>query len=749
MNDEFFEIDGEVISASNLTISKAKEFADAVENSDYTLFVECRRATSDKEIIVFDAKVQVGQITVHDIKKYERIAVIFEESDTVMPEVLALRRNFPHVPHINLRPEEFPRSLCLTENNYSEVKLRWRGAVFLEEIRDWLALTAKGTLHAEDQPLEPLLVGSEGTLILPTEFFTETADSELLSITIIDTKNRQPVFAAERPETVDENQNSFRFVAVVFQSAPRPHGIIHGAPGNLSQLHEYLGHGNINLLDELRNHLKIWKERYEEKNILEARLVIVVCLPKMRNEGAIPEESELYAFLTVETVKVVGIEIGLWAGSDEYVGFLIPVDTSKRGEKIRLGMLNPISSFSRKMGARQNRLSTTDSRNITAIGLGALGSQVFMNLIRAGQGEWTLIDKDTLFPHNLACHALDGFSVGYPKVHRLAASANKTVDGVSIADSVVADVLNPIESPEILQKIKETYNTAEIILDASASITVARHLVHDIDSSARRISIFLNPEGTDVVMLAEDKKREIPLDSLEMQYYRHLINEDSLEGHLKRNSRRIRYGASCRDVTTTIPQDFVALQAAICSRAIQQLMSTEQASLSIWRTDEEQINVQRYAFPVKDSIIRKIGEWTLCTDTGVIDKAHDERVNKLPNETGGILVGEYDMQRKIVYVADCFRAPPDSKGWPAGFIRGHQGLNLLRKEIKKQTGDQLDSIGEWHSHPPGCSVKPSREDRGFFDWLSNHMEKDGLPPLMLIVGDRGEYAFYLEELNNS
>lgn len=738
-------MDGKVIPASNLIISKAEEFANAVESSDYAWLVECRRPTSDKEIIVFDTKVQVGQKPVHDIRKHERLAVKFEKMDNKIPDVLALRKDFPHVPHLNLRSEEFPRSLCLTEHNYSEVKLRWKAPVFLENIRAWLASTAKGKLHADDQPLEPLLVGSEAILILPSDFFTTTVDSELLSITLVETRNRQKVFIAKRTKDVDENQSAFKYVATIFHCDPQPHGIISSTPNNLLELYEYLTRGKINLFHELRSRLIAWQDKHKEK-ILKAQLAIVVCLPKTRKENTIPEELEICVFLSDKTIMEVGIEIGLWSESYGGVYYHIPINWNKNGNKIQLVMLNPVLSFSREMGAQQNGFSSRDSRNITAIGLGALGSQVFINLIRAGQGDWTLIDKDILLPHNLARHALDGFSVGFPKVHQLATIANKTVDGIPIADSIVADVLNPLESPEIQQKFKKAFKTAEIILDASASITVARSLVHDIDSSARRISIFINPEGADVVILAEDKKREIPLDSLEMQYYRHLISEDSLEGHLKRNEGRIRYGSSCRDVSTTIPQDFVALQAAICSRAIHQLMSTEQASLSIWRTDEEQINVQKYVFPAKNSIIRKIGEWTLYTDAGVIDKAHKERVNKLPNETGGILVGEHDMQRKIVYIADCLPAPPDSKEWPTGFIRGYQGLKLLRKKIKKQTGDQLDNIGEWHSHPPECNVKPSQDDRNFFNWLSDYMNVDGLPPLMLIVGDSGDYEFYLGKI---
>ena len=132
MNNEFCEIDGEVISASNLTVPKAKDFANAVENSDYASLVECRRTNSDREIIVFDAKVQVGQKTVHKIKKHERLAVVFEKSDTIMPDVLALRKNFPLVSHVNLRSQEFPRSLCVTEQQYSEAKLRWTGPALVK-----------------------------------------------------------------------------------------------------------------------------------------------------------------------------------------------------------------------------------------------------------------------------------------------------------------------------------------------------------------------------------------------------------------------------------------------------------------------------------------------------------------------------------------------------------------------------------------------------------------------------------------
>ena len=749
MNQEYCEIDGQVISTDDLRILRAKDFANAVNAALYAHLIECKRTKSNNEIVVFNAEVEIGQKTKHDIKTFERIAVEFDISDSSLPEVLALRCDFPSIPHINLRLREFPRSLCVTERNFSEWKLRSNGVTFVENIRRWLAEAAKGTLHTEDQPLEPLLLRSEKYLVLPHDLFIETVESEPLLISIEDSGNERKTYIAKRPKDDNDNFNRFEFIAFSFLIEPQTHGIIRRTPTTLFELHQFLENSNADLLGELRGKLRKWKEKNSEKKFLEGQLALIIQMPKKRNETSMPEMIELRAFLTFETIKEVGIEIGLWDESDGCIGYLIPIDKNKVGKQIRVDTLNPVSSLSRQNAAQFNNFLPQPSKKIAAVGLGALGSQIFMNLVRAGYGEWILIDKDFILPHNLARHTLPGIFIGGAKSRWMAEFANCTIDRDPIANSIVADVLNPSESPEILDQLKEAFNTANIILDVSASISVARYLVHDVDSPARRISLFLNPKGTDVTILAEDVERNTTLDSLEMQYYRHLISENCLAGHLKRNHGRIRYATSCRDVSSTIPQDFVALQAAICSRTIHKLTSNEQACMSIWRTDENQINVQGYPFPVRNSITCKIGNWTLCTDEGFIDKVHEARANKLPNETGGVLVGSYDMQRKIVYVVDCLLSPPDSEEWPTHYIRGCQGLRSQVEKIQEITENQLEYVGEWHSHPPNCSVKPSPDDRKVFEWISDHMIVDGLPPLMLIVSDPGKYEFYLKELDLS
>ena len=747
MSKEFCDIGGEVVSADDFTISRAKDFAAAVETAEFAYPVECRRTTSGSEIseiIVFDADVEVSQKSVHDIRYLERIAVIFDGSDATMPEILALRCDFPSVPHVNLRLKEFPRSLCITEQAYSEWKLHSTGVTFVEEIRQWLVSTAKGTLHAEDQPLEPLLWGTEDIIILPSDLFTKGSLSEPLSIPVVRNVNKRRIFITERPEFIDEDQNPLKYVATAFQTKCLTHGIISKVPANLYELHQFLECGKLDLLKELRQHIENWRNETRANEILAAKLILVVALPKARHENAPCEVTEWKAFLMPKSIGEIGQEI---SPSVAYAGYNIPIiGQNEKGDNVSIRMLNPVFSLSKESASRLNNLSPRYDKKITAVGLGALGSQVFMNLVRAGFGEWILIDDDVLLPHNLARHALDGFSIGLPKVYGLAASANKTVDEDPTTDWIVADILNSNEPAETLEKISIAFTNADIILDASASVPVARHLVHDVDSPARRISIFLNPHGTDVTILAEDKERKTTLDSLEMQYYRYLLNEPLLENHLLRNPERVRYATSCRDVSSTIRQDFVALQAAICSGAIHQVTSDESSFLSIWRTDPDHINTKRHSFHVANSICCKINEWVLCTDQGLIDKVHEMREKKLPNETGGVLVGTYDIQRKIMYVVDCLPSPPDSEEWPTLYIRGCQDLSSQVEKIKRLTGNQVKYIGEWHSHPSGCGVNPSQLDRKALNCLSDIMKNDGLPPLMLIVGDPGKYAFYLDRV---
>ncbi|MFZ1991656.1 MAG: hypothetical protein WAW96_18020, partial [Alphaproteobacteria bacterium] len=118
MSPDYLSLPGESITFEELKIPKAIDEAIALK-SRLLPFVELvgyhKLQQSDEEAVIFDVEVELGQRSVHDIRRYERIATVFSPSDAKAPEVLALRYDFPKVPHLNLREHEVPRSLCLFE----------------------------------------------------------------------------------------------------------------------------------------------------------------------------------------------------------------------------------------------------------------------------------------------------------------------------------------------------------------------------------------------------------------------------------------------------------------------------------------------------------------------------------------------------------------------------------------------------------------------------------------------------------
>src|ERR1044072_5527819 len=306
----YISVGGRVLDGGGLKVPKAKELAELLVSGalNWACLVECRVVDSEKEnyltpfvgaeLVIFDVDVEVPQKKAHDVRRAERIAVAFWPSDNISPETLALRSNFPRVPHLNLRTFEFPRSLCLYDIPYSELKLRWRSSALVEDIRSWLSKTAEGKLHQDDQRLEPLLFGPAGRIILPSNFLDHEDGvlSDRLSIGRVSSHGDGYCLIAE---TVDESNPTQdpptpTFVAITIVGSPQLHGIIRRQPLNLSELGEFLQAANLDLIFVLRQRIREWQT---DKATLNASLVIIVVLPKTRNEGGVSEQPDLWVFI--------------------------------------------------------------------------------------------------------------------------------------------------------------------------------------------------------------------------------------------------------------------------------------------------------------------------------------------------------------------------------------------------------------------------------------------------------------------
>ena len=741
MEKEFLPLAGEVTGPSELKIPKARSLAEALARDliEYARLVECRNFDG-LEAVILDANIKIPQLYIHPIKKMKRITVIIDEADASHPQVLALRADFPLVPHLYLNEEEFPRSLCLYEEDYAEIKLRWTPQRFVARIREWLSLTAQGVLHQEDQPLEPLLLGGCGHVVIPHELLLTQPD-KLQNTLYMHARRLEPgnyffITEVEKPQL---RQRAIAVTASIHYSQPQAHGVIRKKPRTLSELARFASAGGTDLLSELRARLRTWKEENSGgTEVLNSNLIIILILPKVRiEENQAPEAVEVSAFYCFEVIKKIGEKLGLWSEVGGQIGTLIGIKPKQRGEDIQIDMLNPLSNFNREMAANLNGYPNPVDTNISAIGIGALGAPVVTNLFRSGFAKWTLIDPDKLMPHNLARHILTDRYVGIEKTVGMSELLGSIIQEEGLIRGIPADVTAPGKHCD---EVKKALENSDILLDMSASVSVARFLSLDISSPARRISLFMNPTGEDLVLLAEDKDRKSTLDQIEMQYYRSIAEDDDLSGHFNAVKGRRRYGQSCRDITSALPQDYAALHAAIGSRAIREVTSSPYASLVVWRADPCG-NIKRVDIALAETVRFGRGDWQVCTDRFLLKKITRYRAAKLPNETGGVLLGFFDLERKIVYLVDTLPSPPDSKEWPTLYIRGSQGLTTQVDDMAARTDGMLEYIGEWHSHPNSFPPVPSSDDLLVFKWLTDVMEEEGLPAVMMILSQEGAGCF--------
>lgn len=336
-------------------------------------------------------------------------------------------------------------------------------------------------------------------------------------------------------------------------------------------------------------------------------------------------------------------------------------------------------------------------------------------------GQWKFIDEDMFLPHNAARHELPHSAVGRTKVTALTQWVNSILAEPVAEAGIVANLLDPGDQREA---VENALRGAEVIAYFSASQAVARYLARDFEGSARCVSAFMNPSGADLVVLAEDASRQTRLDAVEMPYYRMLLEEPQLSGHFRPPEGKVRTARSCRDVSAVLPGDIVSHHASVASRGFRMALNQDDARIYIWRTDQ-QFNTRLFQRSPARLIERAGGNALVITDELFLSAVRAERQRKLPRETGGVLLGTWDLQRGIVYVVAMIPSPDDSEERPTSYIRGCQGLEAEVSRGVAETGGQLQYVGEWHSHPDGHSANPSEDDCKLFNWVREYTTQDG------------------------
>ncbi|AMP02058.1 MULTISPECIES: ThiF family adenylyltransferase [Collimonas] len=720
-------------------IDRANAIVKAVErHRDFKIVQQLNTvdsATTKLACIVVDVECDgVTPKNRHGIKYRERLALCVPENEKQLVNVLALRKEFPRILHQNQGRIGTPASLCLYFEPPVSVARTWTPQNFLARIQWWLQQSALDTLHPTDQAVEQLFFVSNYELVLPWDFSNSEGRSQ------------QKYFIHCSPERANGGITFFLKPTLAGGGIPgnaiQPieltlpsilHGQVENDPATLGELTTLMTERGVEMLTLLRERVQESVGIIGKATTTDSQFVVILLLvPIVRAIGGPIERVSHRAFLINIGLLKLGAAVGaLFLLDGQYFKDAMgkcddgPTAEWKNFPLFSMGVLHQNSP-------EQSRIQSGVSEpgpEAVLVGAGAIGSALLDIWTRSGWGKWTVIDQDHIKPHNLVRHTADTRHIGLTKTEAVSNMHWEITAGASELKVICADVCD-LENEQIASSLKAT----SLIIDASAALDYPR-LASSVDGIARNMSVFLTPSGNAAVLMAEDADRSMRLRTLEAQYYRALIHETWGNNHLDGNLGTYWSGASCRDISMALPYSRVLGHAGNLADQVQIACQSQEALIRAWARDVATGSVVAHAIPIFQEVAHQFGELTLYIDKGVFARLRDLRQLYAPNETGGVLIGYYDLNMKAAVIVDGLPAPADSVSTPTSFTRGTAGLPEAIAEISRRTSGIVRYLGEWHSHPPGHSANPSGDDLIQLTYLALGMAEDGLPAVSMIIGE--------------
>lgn len=733
---DFYQLVGwEPADAEDLRLAKAAPLLKAVQdNRDFRLLA-CHQRGADAGALTVEVTCSgVPNRNSVGILTRERIAILVFANDLLLPTVRMLRMDFPHVMHINGTEPNEPREPCLYFEPTRAVMRTWTAPQFLRRIQWWLASTANDVLHVADQPLELPFFNSGWELVLPAGFEALRSNpKQRFHLQAIGPARRNEARTVRVLPAQGESQGTWGLA--LFRCNPLVHGRTINVPNTLGSLASELGTRGVDFVTQLRTQLIEDLSGTGEKLATDGnRFAVLVELPIVRDLGGIVERVQRIAFLLLAGKLDLGLRVGAYIKHEGTVYRFQEIPGGNAMQELDWQSLPimPVAVLDAAEPARLREYSGIKGDGPAAgvlVGAGALGSALVDLWSRGGWGSWTVVDSDHIKPHNLARHrAYDGF-VGESK-----ATFARVISETIAPPGVVCQALTCDACDTKNDELTKAFGAADFVLDCSTTLDFPR-LASTATTKARHASAFLTPSGRDCVLLMEDTQRKLRLNTLEAQYYRALISRPWGNDHLKGNLSTFWSGASCRDVSVKLEYASILAHAAVINQQVRALLESEEACVRIWARDPATGRVDTHRVPVYKPVEHHSQAMTLRYDEGLVRRLRAMRQQYLPKETGGVVVGYFDLNLRELVLVDCFPPPLDSTHSTTHFVRGVQGVLESVTQAQKRTAGVVGYVGEWHSHPPGHSALPSRDDFIQLHKLSNDMAQDGLPILQVIVGE--------------
>ena len=609
---------------------------------------------------------------------------------------------FDKFAHINYQHGNYPPTFCLSRENIEDWYAEHTLKEYVELVAQWLRDAARGRLMkiTENDEFEPqrnhhlfnhiMMRASYMDSILETK----GPQCDLYSITILkDFPNLS--YGKEQDTVLNSNAIGVRLFAGRDQIDDTWY---HQYPVTLSQLYQFIVEKKYPLDVE---HLKASLD--EKKQFVYFQLALL------------------------RPVRIIGKNTRI-----NYLCFRIPakdVLSDTPDAKLEEVTFIDFTDFT----AAKHLSDTPESifmKKICILGCGAVGSKVAFHLYRSGISFLSLVDNDLLLPHNMVRHALSTYKPGSFILYK-ASAIRRDLENMFYGMPPCAQSYNEEAISHVSKPQDEPY---DIIIDATASV----HVMYGLDAitfpdKTRIVRVALSEGGkVGVTYLAIDGKQ--PLTDFYMEILRtSLTNEEVyhwLSSERKNSTENIRVGEGCHSNTMRISDDTISAHAALMSSAIRYIYEGKQRNRIILSFAHRDFpgSMQTFTLPVVPYIqypCTNDASWTVRIPEDLLAEIRLKAKIAGQKENGGYLFGHIDYKRHIIYPLNNFM-PRDSRGTKSGFRLGTSGIKDYKKKIANRSIEQMEYIGDWHSHP-ACPL-----DMSFID-LST-CSTDVLPQLKNGIG---------------
>lgn len=732
---DFFDPFGEEIDAVAARLGSTKAMLSAIEHAcdcELIYVFKRQRGGVQQEFIVCDITCdEIPSRNQFGIRYRERIAYCFG-SDKRLPSTYAWRKTFPITMHQNCSHPGEPKSLCLYEESDDVTELRWTPQRHLQRTQWWLIQAAQGRLHAEEQAVEQLFYVPKTTIVIPHDLHAGLAKGKSVEVDILLPKvgGNEKVFL--KVDWCNGGRVFGRKVNILEIMSPDiTHGRIYSPATKFTDMAEQFDAMGVDIVQLIRERLVKFVESSQGNEDVKDT-AFVVTLPIRRRDALAHEREQRIGFYCFRTVKDLLVDFDVKVVENGYLNKDASGALRPMGKGLPHYAIEPMEVLRTSPVAMRRAQSgyAGNLRNGVLVGAGALGGALLDIWVRGGWGSWTVVDEDVFKPHNLTRHVASSFGIGKNKAEYAQQCLN-----YHFPDTKVVGV-NADACKWAAANTDGVFLPADLVVDASASLTYPRE-VSSLAHAPRHMSAFFAPGGNDAVLLVEDTRRKSRLSYLEAQYYRALIELPVGEKHFVPGLSTFRSGVSCRDISTVMSHARVLSLSSLLADQIRLANEVDEAQILIWQDNLE--TGERCLTNVGVRKARVIDDrfgsgFKVVLDEGVEEKVTRMRSEALPNETGGVLIGYFDIGRKWAYIVDAFPSPPDSVAEPTSFKRGEEGVEVSLLEAMVRTGQNAYYIGEWHSHP-GRSATMSKLDRIQLDELEERMSSEGFPAFQLIVAE--------------